>query len=461
MKLTHICLGRAMLRWVENISNMRKVKIEKDRREKMLRRILSILKNRLGRIAITGWWAKVVERKESVNKACKAISRWRNQSLGNAIMTWIEKTDELKKVRKEKDRCCTILRRFTKILRNRLAHISFTSWLANVIQKHDLIRKARRVVARLTGYCAARAFSTWHLETKYWIQRTAVMTTVISQMNCTRVWGSLEGWMKEGARIQRAPSINWLHSTTVPKGSNWLQYSISLTQSPRGLQVSNAPDFMGNARRIKQSNTEKNFSLMAPSQPQVCLQRTRLIQQKFCAAMRLLFLTPAFSEWIEIASKQRKDMHKKRRAVMRIILLKAARCLDEWRSFTSEIKRRRIMMRRLITGMRQRTVWMALGAWRENTIDLRAGILRSQRLDKIKYKTLARIRNKVCAFAFGAWTNSIVTKKHVRCKAHRVVMRWILGSVVRSLDHWKFIAFEGARVRGIQRRIILRMQDEQ
>ena len=344
------------------------------------------------RAAFAGWRQGALLLHAKQQAAMRAVSWFRSAQLHRAFAGWLDAVTSIQAKRGSAMRAVCSMRLFH-------ARRAFTTWRAVVASKQERLDAARRVLVMVTHRSLSLAFRCWRDRTqrecdlRQTAQRAIMMLTQRSLCLAFRSWRAAAARKREqqatALRVLSAMRSSALHRAFIAwqQCGAWLRDSG--TKMDACLRVRLVHSSMQNA-------LQDDFVCLAAACCRAC-------HIPPCSMQRLL---PCSNT---ISAQNLPD----------VMVLVQAHHLHAQR-------------------MRQAQLASAFDGWVSFTLSTRE----SMRRRAIMRTCAARLRNRVMAAAYGAWTNAAAQRAHWRQAAAVALRHWELSAAAAAFATWRDDAAE-------------------
>ena len=116
---------------------------------------------------------------------------------------------------------------------------------------------------------------------------------------------------------------------------------------------------------------------------------------------------------------------KSMRVVMRWKKQAAVRCLEAWGQLTAEEVQKRVVMKKIVGRMLNRSLCFAMDLWRQNVSALKQEQAEEVRRQKLMSKIVQRMLNQAQAAAFERWSVNVSERARHRGIMERILRRML------------------------------------
>ena len=449
-----IVRGKLMMGWYSWQSYLKGLDAEgaeKERHERIMKKIAAKMKNRTVSAALDTWIELVSESKRMKHLLKKTAARMKNRQITAAFLTWQTYWTQM---RYERALAWKVLSR----LANAKVSSAFNSWWADVKEQKRHGRIMGKIAAKMKNRTISSALDKWIEMVSEAKQMRLLLKRAAARMMRRAVVQTFERWVESveeikiaRGRLQRAVTkfknrlassafVMWKETAAEAKRHRILLKRVALKIKNRTVSaaLSSWTSYViarQDARTLCTRVMKRMCNVKVYAAWRVWVtavtdyKKYIKLLQKTRGRMMNRLISAAWTTWIATIRDAKRIRHLLKKTALKIKNRVISTCFSTWYEAVQQNKSNKNAVNRAVKMWSNRTYSMVFNTWYENVAEM----VRNRRIVK---KIAAKMKNRVIATALATWQDFTAERQHMRRLVRKVLGRLLNSKMQAAWRTW-------------------------
>ena len=449
-----IARGKLMMGWYSWQSYLKGLDAEgaeKERHERIMKKIAAKMKNRTVSAALDTWIELVSESKRMKHLLKKTAARMKNRQITAAFLTWQTYWTQM---RYERALAWKVLSR----LANAKVSSAFNSWWADVKEQKRHGRIMGKIAAKMKNRTISSALDKWIEMVSEAKQMRLLLKRAAARMMRRAVVQTFERWVESveeikiaRGRLQRAVTkfknrlassafVMWKETAAEAKRHRILLKRVALKIKNRTVSaaLSSWTSYViarQDARTLCTRVMKRMCNVKVYAAWRVWVtavtdyKKYIKLLQKTRGRMMNRLISAAWTTWIATIRDAKRIRHLLKKTALKIKNRVISTCFSTWYEAVQQNKSNKNAVNRAVKMWSNRTYSMVFNTWYENVAEM----VRNRRIVK---KIAAKMKNRVIATALATWQDFTAERQHMRRLVRKVLGRLLNSKMQAAWRTW-------------------------